>query len=168
MGTSIHKRYIVGILLFLLFLPLHTVAKAEEIHDIHQGILDLRHTPLEENTLKLQGEWAFEWGYLLEPNELASDSAKTYIKAPSTWENGEFTGGAISNEGYGTYHVKILLNEMDAGRLLSLYIPPIASAYLLWVDGELVGKWSGWNESPGCATKVLWENGDISTKGERN
>lgn len=44
----------------------------------------------------------------------------------------------LSNEGFGTYRLIIKINEKNQKKSLSFYVPSVASAFQLFVDGELL------------------------------
>ncbi|MEK5040810.1 sensor histidine kinase [Sporosarcina sp. FSL K6-3457] len=128
-------------LFLLMVLPSFASGADPSDSSIKKGVLDLQQTTLSSNSLSLQGQWEFYWDELLEPIDFSIGQRKpAYIEAPSTWAKADYTGeGLISNEGYGTYRLRILLNEHDTERHLSLYLPSVASAFQIWVDGKLIG-----------------------------
>jgi two-component system sensor histidine kinase ChiS len=75
------------------------------------GLIDLRDWNIKEGkNIKLNGEWEFYPGNLLEPdtiNELLAGLDKKYIKVPGNW--GEFINNKGVMEGAGTYRLRILL-----------------------------------------------------------
>lgn len=56
----------------------------EEVYAGHrpkakEGILELNHLEIENNVIKLDGEWEFYWNELIDPNDIDSDSMNGYI-----------------------------------------------------------------------------------------
>ncbi|MBP1993563.1 sensor histidine kinase [Paenibacillus eucommiae] len=107
------------------------------------GEMDLRGAPFEEHIFRLEGEWEFYHNELLTTETWRGEAGeagtvqKTFIQAPSIWSKAAYTGqDKLSNLGYGTYRLKVKIDERYANQVLSMYIPPIASAYRLWVNGE--------------------------------
>ncbi|TSI06849.1 sensor histidine kinase [Lysinibacillus sp. BW-2-10] len=129
----------VFIISFVLF---NREVRAENLQ-IKQGVLDLQEQPLNDQVLKLEGEWEFYWGELLTPEDFSGQTPhkKDWIQAPSIWSMAEYTGTkALSNDGYGTYRLIIKINETNQNKPLSFYLPSVASAFQLFVDGELIAK----------------------------
>lgn len=61
-----------------------------------------------------------------------------YVYVPGTWGSYRADVEGISNQGYATYRLRILLPDEAAGKPLALSVPAIASAYRLWVNGDLL------------------------------
>ncbi|MEK3712738.1 sensor histidine kinase [Paenibacillus sp. FSL R7-0333] len=112
-----------------------------------EGLLDLTHTSIRTNPLKLQGEWAFYWHKLLSPGDIQSriaggESAERnrYINIPSSWLGYPLDGQTLKGEGYATFRLAIRLSEQDSKERLALRLPTIFHAYKLWVNGELLAE----------------------------
>ncbi|UQZ86389.1 Alkaline phosphatase synthesis sensor protein PhoR [Paenibacillus konkukensis] len=107
------------------------------------GTLDLSGwNPEERGTVRLNGEWELYWRRLLEPRDLSAGVAEpdAYARVPGTWGQYRIGGESLGNQGYGTYHLTLLLPPgAVSDTTLGLYIPHAASAYKLWVDGRLLG-----------------------------
>lgn len=128
---------------FIIFFVLFTQEVSADKLQIQQGVLDLLEQPLDDQVLKLEGEWEFYWGELLTPEDFSGQTThrKDWIQAPAVWSRAEYTGTkALSNEGYGTYRLIIKINEKNQNKPLSFYVPSVASAFQLFVDGELLAK----------------------------
>ncbi|GGN55684.1 ATP-binding response regulator [Oceanobacillus indicireducens] len=96
------------------------------------GVLDLSDYPLHENqSLTLNGEWIFLPDKLLESPRQLNASMENI---PTN-----FTGGAKNdNHTYGTYYLKIILDETtDLDSLLSIRMPSTKTASALYVNGHL-------------------------------
>lgn len=113
---------------------------------VKQGELDLTEWDLEKGgCVNLDGEWAFYNNSLLTPQDFRSTNQPeaTYLTVPGVWnklnEQKEHPG-----YGYGTYRLFIKLNRPY--RELGLKVFGAATAYKLWIAGEL-----------------LAENGQVST-----
>ncbi len=100
----------------------------------HNGILDLRTYELKDDkTMMLNGEWKFSEGHLPREHEQENVEWET-IAVPTTSEDNR-------KADYGTYRLKILLNEKDyKERTYGLRIPSVKTASALFIDGELKGK----------------------------
>ncbi|MBB6454470.1 signal transduction histidine kinase [Salirhabdus euzebyi] len=138
------KYYFVLFLLSMLFINYQGLeVEATEKQLINEGYLDLSNSDLDQ-VLLLEGQWEFYWKQLLVPEDFktTNEQEKTnYIEAPDVWVDADYTGSLpLSNSGFGTYRLVIHINEEDSNELLSVYIPSVASAYKLWVNGELLAK----------------------------
>ncbi|WP_238653988.1 ATP-binding protein [Paenibacillus piscarius] len=109
------------------------------------GVLDLTHHSINQNPLKLQGEWAFYWQELLSPEDIRNRMAggetaerDRYIHLPSSWLGYPLDGQTLKGEGYATFRLVIRLSEQDRKERLALRLPTIFHAYKLWVNGELL------------------------------
>ncbi|HEX7056998.1 MAG TPA: sensor histidine kinase, partial [Bacilli bacterium] len=58
------------------------------------------------------------------------------VDVPGIWSDYRINGRRLSNQGYATYRIVIHLSETDAHRALSLYMPSVATAYRLWINGK--------------------------------
>ena len=125
-------RYL-GCLLVLLFLT----SAADTIHAApiaDDGVMNLRLTPLEQaGPVQLKGHWHFYWGKFYEPGAFPAGEPMS-LPTPKAWGSAH---PGIDDRGYGTYRLRIQLSERDVGRTLGIYIPSIASAYRLYVNGEM-------------------------------
>jgi signal transduction histidine kinase len=108
--------------------------------DITKGLLDLRQVSLENKTFELTGAWEFYWKDFLTPEDFRQErNYRTYISVPNIWSQASYSDSPhLSNEGYGTYRLEIRVGEKEKEQLMSLYVPSVASAYKLWVNGELL------------------------------
>lgn len=137
-------RICLFILLFMvcvnLIIPSKIITAAHQATPIAaEGVLDLSKWSLEQNgTIRLNGDWYFYWGQLLEPHEVTSPPS--YAEVPSSWNKLQSKLPFISNEGYATYYLHVKLHPDEASKVRALYIPKIASAYTLWIDGLEVAR----------------------------
>jgi hypothetical protein len=100
-----------------------------------QGVLDLRgYRMAASRAVELNGEWSWYGSKLLEPGNEAA-LADGFVPVPSEWRNVRLNGGPLPSQGYGTYRLHVLLPETLQHQVLGLYIPSVASAYRLWVNG---------------------------------
>ncbi|MFC3769167.1 ATP-binding protein [Paenibacillus sp. GCM10012303] len=97
--------------------------------------------PGKDGIVALSGPWEFYWNRLLEPGDFAGgmpDQPLT-VSVPAEWKSYTIDGQALSNEGYATYRMKFVISGETGGRPLGLYVPNVASAYRLWINGEHLG-----------------------------
>jgi signal transduction histidine kinase len=144
----IHIRACTVILILLVFAltgVMHTVGAATAefmAPEVKQGHIDLRlWDTYDSDTIRLNGEWEWYDSRLLEPEELAEDIREMgdidYIRVPSVWSENQVNGKTLSNHGYGTYRVTVQIPEPIQRKALGLYMPSVATAYKLWIDGKL-------------------------------
>ncbi|NLZ38317.1 MAG: hypothetical protein GX893_01740 [Firmicutes bacterium] len=96
-----------------------------------KGVFMLPQGELEENILKLDGEWEFYWQKLLEPNDFLENTYSfVYVDLPNSWCGYNFSGS-----GYATYRLQ--LKAEQSGRL-ALKLPRILTAYKLWINNDLI------------------------------
>ncbi|MGI6633164.1 MAG: ATP-binding protein [Bacillota bacterium] len=102
-----------------------------------QGVLDLTEwDPSDDPIVLLRGEWEFYWKELLEPSDLPAQSRMTgFIDLPSSWNGYIVDGKKVGAEGYATY--VLTLKTRGTGERLAISTHGIATAYKIWVDGEL-------------------------------
>ncbi|MGG1663978.1 sensor histidine kinase [Brevibacillus sp. NRS-1366] len=143
MRLSIFKIFgIVAVLLLVLLVSAPSVRASEVQPLAKQGVIDLGGINWEEKqSVALNGEWAFYWNELLTPTMLkeASVSAHPVYKAvPSTWKARTNASQSYSNQGYATYRLILQLGEQDIHKRFAIYMPSVATAYQLWINGELM------------------------------
>lgn len=101
---------------------------------VKNGILDLRTYELKDDqSIMLNGEWKFSKGHLPRSHELQDVEWET-LAVPTT---------SVDNitANYGTYRLKIILNEFEhAERRYGLQIPSVKTASALVINGEQKGK----------------------------
>jgi signal transduction histidine kinase/CheY-like chemotaxis protein len=106
----------------------------------HQGVLDLSHWSFEEDgVVKLNGEWDFHWKQLLSPHELPSSNTtkqQDFVTLPSSWNGYQINDEELSGDGYATYHLRIIGNELH--NKLMFRTSWMGTSYNLFVNGELI------------------------------
>jgi signal transduction histidine kinase len=112
---------------------------AKPAHKAINGILKLNDWDFaKDGTVPLHGEWQVEWGTLGDPGLQQAMDLETII-VPSAW--GELPEPR-SNYGIATYRLRVLLPEAwkssDQVQALAIYMPDVATAYTLWIDGQQV------------------------------
>lgn len=113
---------------------------------VTKGVLDLTHWDLDKNgCVNLDGEWAFYNNQLLVPQDFKGGNlpGPAYLTVPGLWNELNATS-EHPGYGYGTYRLLVKLNRPY--RELGLKVFGAATAYKLWIGGEL-----------------LAENGQVST-----
>lgn len=152
-----------------------------------EGILDLTSWNFEKNgAIKLSGEWEFYWKQLLTPGdferagnnkideEMGNNKIdeeivnKTWINIPNSWNKSISMGNKLSEDGYATFHLKILLSEKennnnadDINKVMGIKLPAFFTSHKLWINGvlyknmgDLTGEESGFY--PVCCPDVVY------------
>lgn len=113
-----------------------------EFPTVKEGVLDLRGIRLsDDEVLPLNGEWSFFPGKFIVPSHtdnLLSEKGKTWSTVPGDWSS------ALANDdysplGYGTYHLRILLNKEQESPYRIHFID-INTAATVYINGEKVGE----------------------------
>ncbi len=125
---------------FFAFTPAFADANLDK-PQAREGIIDLRGWDFtDKGNVGIDGEWEFYWHQLLEPKDFTARShadEKEYVPVPGVWSQYEYQHQPIANFGYATYRLLIRLDESEADKVKSLYIPSVSTAYKLWVNGKL-------------------------------
>lgn len=94
-------------------------------HFVKDGIIDLRDWDFKKDgTINLDGQWEFYNNQILSPEDFNKDtnSMKSYSSIP----------GVYANHGYGTYRLKMLVNDIND--VYSIKVEFLQSAYKLWAN----------------------------------
>jgi len=122
----------------LLFSYVYNKNKIAKPPQVVQGVMDLRNWDLSDGIIKLDGEWEFYWQQFLEPTDFRDGkqpSAVDYFTVPNKWNQYKSKEGG-TGDGYATYRLTIKFHE--PARYLTLKMPDVATAYKLYINGELV------------------------------
>ena len=101
------------------------------------GLINLQQYQLKDMAVTLDGEWEFYWNQLLEPDQIRHEKLSAMVSFPSSWNRYQIDGEKVPGFGYATYRLRFLTAE---DQILSLKIPKIRTAYILWVNGEEIAK----------------------------
>lgn len=105
-----------------------------------KGILDLRDWDLKNgNPVELRGEWEFYWEqFLFEKDFEDTKFIKNtkYFQLPGIWNDYEIDGKKISGNGYGTFRLRLLVNE--SFEKIVLKVLSIQTASRIYINGKLV------------------------------
>ncbi len=104
-----------------------------------KGILDLRTYNFKTNApVRLSGEWNIYWQTLYTHAPAASGSEQQWIRLPALWNDYIWKGEKLTEDGYATFHLKILLPKEK--NFYSIQIPYMYTAYSMYIDSFLVAK----------------------------
>ena len=123
-------------------LPIIYLQKPIEQPKPEAGVLDLRGWTLpHDRAISLDGEWAFYPWQLLTPDGEGTfpdaASAPAFIHTPGAWDDAFPEGPVRDHFRYGTYRLRILLNDEEGGAF-KLRATEIRNASAVYVDGRLV------------------------------
>ncbi len=92
--------------------------------------------------VRLDGNWNFYWNELKSSEEILQEQnlTLTTIKVPGSWNDFLHNGKKIGGSGFATYSLKIILPSSLKGKILTLKIPHMGTAYRLYVDNELLAQ----------------------------
>ncbi|MBU2513584.1 Hpt domain-containing protein [bacterium] len=107
-----------------------------------KGVINLATWDLIHNgPLALDGEWEFYWKQLLNPDDF-EDQAKTdrtvFAPVPGYWNDYDINGLEFGSNGYATY--RLLATDVTPGQVVSLDISTINTAFILFVNGEIIAR----------------------------
>lgn len=132
----IKRGILFPIIIIMLFLLGGCSSQPTEIEKkAEHGLLDLTQFNLKNEIIPLDGEWAFYWNQLLEPDSLDQGSLSGYVPFPSSWNKYEIDDQKIPGSGYATYQLTFVASDNE---ILALKLPKVRTAYKLWVNGELI------------------------------
>jgi signal transduction histidine kinase len=140
-------RWIIVVTLFISVALPACLAKDQpySTETVRQGILDLRTVNLNDQAVRLNGEWGFYWNKLLKPGDAIS--SPVFINYPSLWKKNKLNGQTLPSEGYATYTLTILLPKNRP--YLSLLVPDVYCSYRLFINDSL----RAWNGIPGTSAE---------------
>ncbi|MHC8514775.1 ATP-binding response regulator [Sporosarcina sp. ITBMC105] len=137
---------VVAVLLFALLLTgfrlqwINTFNETGDQPIIENGVLDLREWDFSDGkVLSLNGEWGFSPYEHITTIPRASDNVtERYIQTPGDWSE-VLNPGDHSPYGYGSYHLRILVNP-DQNQTYGMQVPSIRSSSALYINGLFSGK----------------------------
>ncbi|MGA0556209.1 ATP-binding protein [Larkinella sp. VNQ87] len=133
------------------------LAQSADLSSAYRGVLDLStYSYQTSKPVSLNGQWLFQWHQLADSATIFS--SQTYHQVPGNWRAYTESHALFPQEqGFATYGLRIILP--DSGRIWSLRIPPIRTAYKLYVSEQLVAQVgevaSNASMKPGAEVKVV-------------
>jgi two-component system, sensor histidine kinase ChiS len=128
------------VLACLLLLPAVHAEPHKAIPTAVHGVLDLQGWSFsEDGIVKLDGEWEFYWGKLLDSNDFAmthTPSIAELFGVPNSWNTYRVDGKYLPGHGYATYRLKVKMSGVSGS--LGLKIPIMSTAYRVIVAGQTV------------------------------
>ncbi|MCX8125296.1 MAG: ATP-binding protein [Spirochaetes bacterium] len=137
--SSLNKYGITAFILLLIFVIGCAPTQQEKVAPVaHNGVMDLRTwNPQADGPVKLDGTWEFVWGTFIHQHKITQNSLadEQFLSVPSTWDGKYSMGKKLPSEGVASYRLKILL-PLDYNHELALRLPPIDTAYRLFINGK--------------------------------
>ncbi|MCP4132369.1 MAG: response regulator [bacterium] len=103
-----------------------------------KGVLDLRKWDLvKDGPVNLDGEWEFYWEKLLKSADFSEERVPEksgYISLPCPWNGYETGGKKLSEDGFATYRLIVLLKNTEVP--LALKAGAIDTASVLYINGK--------------------------------
>ncbi len=131
--------------IFLLFIQCDKKQEKSILNEHGQkGEMDLTNWDFSsQGYKKLDGEWRFYWKELRPPEEeilnLTSYRYPT-LKVPGSWNDFQVDGKKVGGSGYATYALYLHFPESLKGKILTLKIPHMGTAYRLYVEYDLLAE----------------------------
>ena len=121
---------------WMLFLVLWLAAgNPSDASPVQNGLADLDISD-REKSVTLKGDWYFLWKEFADTTRLRDEGK--YISMPGRWPE---------QKGFATYGLKVRWPKLE--ETYSIYVPPVHSAFRLYIDGELLGG-KGSIDADGC------------------
>ncbi len=100
------------------------------------GVLNLSDYQINEQIIKLDGEWEFFWNQLISPNDFKKLRVvdQSYAAIPSTWYQLKKAHPSISAHGTATYRLNIYKQSDNSS--FGIKFNRINVAYKVWIDGN--------------------------------
>ncbi|WP_248929195.1 sensor histidine kinase [Paenibacillus hamazuiensis] len=137
---SYYKTILLVLSIFLSAGCSNFVDSSPEAPKAGAGSIDLTGWNWEQNGIvALDGEWEFYWNRLLGPEASLPPGERPAVRdMPVPWNQAKENGEKLPASGFATYRLHV---RTDGGEpMLALKLPPIETAYKLWVDGRLVAQ----------------------------
>ena len=108
-----------------------------------KGVLDLRKYKFtDDHSILLNGQWIFYPNQFLTSkglNDWSSRTDRTLINVPDDWQN-TLSKDRNSSFGYGTYRLRILLNDTEKQVVHRMFISNIQTAATIYINGKVAGE----------------------------
>lgn len=88
------------------------------------------------NSICLNGQWEFFYNSLIITDNVKEPKPTAYLDVPQSWSSVIDEAGTFDSGGYASYRCKLV--NPNSNNYLTVYIPNIASAYRIFINGTLV------------------------------
>ncbi len=126
-------RYALPILMMLLVLSACGTPEARQA-DVraHDGVIDISQIDLDEiETIRLDGDWSFYSGQIIDPGGFETAVPTGYYNVPEYWT--KYAGLNLPAKMDATY--RLVIHTDEDSRALSIRTPEIYTEYALWING---------------------------------
>ncbi|WP_175428298.1 hybrid sensor histidine kinase/response regulator [Bacillus solimangrovi] len=142
---SKHERHIIiiGLILAILFLHfLNPVTNSNpSAPTANKGIIDLTNWNFyNDGLVSLNGNWEFYENELLEPSFFSRNELNNNYQHVPSIGNQQRRSSVINKDGFGTYRLKVMLNDEHNDQLFGLKINDIRMAHKLFINNHLIGQ----------------------------
>lgn len=145
-SKALISKHLVILLLFLAFLlGLRTFWFSFHVFPEHppvvQGVIDMRGWDFENSpSISLDGEWEFFPDSFIthEDFKQSSNDERQYVQVPGNWSSA-FSRDAPSPYGYGTYRLRILVDQ-PLNQPYTLWVPEVEASSTVEVNGEILAR----------------------------
>jgi class 3 adenylate cyclase len=132
--------FIYSIVFILLFST--NCLKQSNLPKVKNGVLDLRTWKIDQDPIvPLEGEWNYYHHRFIQPSdflELPPPIPSTQMEVPGSWNEKVINSEVLTGDGYGTYHLKILLSKNSKITNLALKFNFAATSAKYFVNGKLI------------------------------
>lgn len=122
----------VSVLMYALFTQTQETPKPKAVH----GEIDLTQWDFKNGSVRLNGDWAFYWDRLREPDHFSKAEPVVFMPVPGIWNGKIVDGKTLPAQGFATYVLDVKLpkgNEMRAISILTM-----SNAYNFYINDKLV------------------------------
>lgn len=106
--------------------------------EAENGVLDLRNIDIHDmNTINLKGTWEFYPEQFI--SNIDNKKSGAFVNVPGDWRKTHKLK-KTNSYGYGTYHIKILLNEKDVDQMLGIKVSSIRTAHEIFINGNKISE----------------------------
>jgi len=135
----INLKVNIKITILIIFTIFNTVALSKNIPIAQRAVLNLRNWDFKKDgDVKLDGEWAFYWGKLINPVDFRKNPKPDFfITVPDKWEQYSIHGKRLPINGYATYRLKIFIRKTSDDFKITIPWPMFPT--VCYINGEKIG-----------------------------
>lgn len=134
-SIMVHRKTVIFFLIVAITISI-TAAFANTSPKAEAGVMDLSGWNFErDGAVTLAGEFDFYPQKFYSPEEISARGVTPplHVPVPKSWKSYTVNGGTMAAEGYGTFHLKIILPEVRD--TLALKFMTIGTAFQLYLNG---------------------------------
>ena len=125
----------------MIFLPVvithyyHNITGAPEATNAK---MDLANVNLADKSIYMDGQWELYWNRFIVSDPEQSYKPDLMIAVPSEWSHYRMNGKSLPAGGFASY--KLSLTNLSYKDEVTMYIPDLAGAYRIFIDGQLTAE----------------------------